>query len=231
MKINKVTITGADNNVDIKDLIRLSELYPFVEWGILFSKSREGMDRYPDQKWIENVTNYNMSLSAHFCGWWAKELLNNKNYELIENLSLSFKRVQLNYNFSNYNIEDLAELLYYIKVNANQNIILQQNNNNNNIIKSVKKLSLIDNVEILYDSSGGRGTELKNIDTPFKYYTGYAGGINKKNIKDICESITTNKSDSTVWIDMESGVRTYGKFDLKKVEKILEVCKNYITIE
>jgi hypothetical protein len=40
MILDRVTITGADDDVDIGDLVDLSARYPFVEWGILSSSSR-----------------------------------------------------------------------------------------------------------------------------------------------------------------------------------------------
>jgi len=40
MKINKITITGADDRTKISDLVQLQKDYPFVEWGILFSKEQ-----------------------------------------------------------------------------------------------------------------------------------------------------------------------------------------------
>ena len=47
-------MTGADDSVDPKELFRISEKYPFVEWGILFSKSATGRYRYPSKEWIVN---------------------------------------------------------------------------------------------------------------------------------------------------------------------------------
>jgi hypothetical protein len=48
VKIDKVTITGADNNTPISDLFVLQKQFPFVEWAILLSQSKAGTDRYPD---------------------------------------------------------------------------------------------------------------------------------------------------------------------------------------
>ena len=42
-----ITFTGADDHTDVRDMVALSKLYP-IEWGILFSISRQGTDpRYP----------------------------------------------------------------------------------------------------------------------------------------------------------------------------------------
>jgi hypothetical protein len=47
MKIDRVTITGADNNNTHEELLELQKKYPFVEWGILYSQKKAGENRYP----------------------------------------------------------------------------------------------------------------------------------------------------------------------------------------
>ena len=80
MKINKLAIAGPDDLVKHEDLLNLQNEYPFVEWGILFS-STNGKPRYPTQNWISKAVNLKLNLSAHFCGWWSREVLENKIYE------------------------------------------------------------------------------------------------------------------------------------------------------
>jgi len=47
MKINKLTITGADDATNQDSLLDFSNNFGFVEWGILFSKTKLGEKRYP----------------------------------------------------------------------------------------------------------------------------------------------------------------------------------------
>ena len=123
MKINKVTITGADDKTDIDKLIRLTDKYPFVEWGILFSSGREGTQRYPSHEWIKQIVETDLPLSAHFCGWWAKQVLEESNFSLIEQAE-GFSRIQLNYNFARSRGWSLVKLIEYAK-DSPKNIILQ----------------------------------------------------------------------------------------------------------
>ena len=228
MKINKVTVTGADNKVNYIDLLKLQEQYPFVEWGILFSKSKEGQQRYPTQEHIKKQFTGTLELSAHFCGWWSKEVLENQNFSLITGLPEQFKRVQLNYNFKNSKGWNLIDLLRFTEEHKERNIILQYNSSNKETLDIFQKYGLPDNIHFLYDGSGGRGTQIKTIDEPIgKSYTGYSGGLDVENIDSICETIDQVKNDSQVWIDMESGVRTNNDFDLEKVKIILDKC-NFI---
>ena len=232
MKINKVTITGADDKINHIDLLNLSIKYPFVEWSILFSTSRQGLERYPSNTWISELNNYNILLSAHFCGWFSNEVLEKSNIDLLKNLSPIFKRIQLNYNFKrskNWNINPIIE---YAKQNPERSIIFQHNNNNSDTLNELIWNSPR-NIHFLYDASGGNGLYDDSIfrADPFSDYTGYAGGINSDNVDDVCKMITENTNNSNCWIDLESGIRTNNQFDLVKVESILNKTSNFIKNE
>lgn len=225
MKINRVTITGADNETKYVDLLSMQKLYPFVEWGILFSK-KEGSQRFPSQDIIKKFTSLN--LSAHFCGWYSKEVLQNQNFDLIRNLGSDFKRVQLNYNFKFSKGWDLKPVLEFCNNYKEKSIIFQYNKSNKDILDEFQTNKLPSNIHFLYDSSGGRGTVIENIQPTFKNYTGYSGGLDVNNVESICENITKSGTGD-VWIDMESGVRTNNEFDMSKVEKVLQKTSFFIS--
>jgi hypothetical protein len=87
MDISNLTITGADESVDPKDLFSLTLKYPFVEWGILLSKANEGKKPcYPGVDWIYEFgvqcLRYRVEngekdspASCHLCGKWAEDLI------------------------------------------------------------------------------------------------------------------------------------------------------------
>lgn len=221
MEINKITITGIDNSNDIPELLELQKQYPFVEWGVLFA-SKPGKDRYPLPHVIEDFLTAGLNLSAHFCGTWAKEPIEEGNFDYLTAIfKEGFKRVQLNYNFDRGKGWDLTRLIKWSKLNDNCPLILQCNKSN---LKHVDFKKIPDSFHILYDSSGGSGKEIKKLEKPFKNYTGYSGGISPFNIYSIGLQITTSTNKSKVWLDMESGVRDdKDKLDLSKVRKILEL--------
>jgi hypothetical protein len=80
MKLFTVTLTGADESVTAQDLFRISEKFPWVEWGILFSEKLKGKARYPDAPWIKDLlTSFEgvsgqtpggqrLRFAAHICG-------------------------------------------------------------------------------------------------------------------------------------------------------------------
>ena len=49
--LDRLTITGPDDKTDIDTLLQLSQYYPFVEWAILYSPTRQGSERYPSEEW------------------------------------------------------------------------------------------------------------------------------------------------------------------------------------
>ena len=227
MKVNKVTVTGADDNTSVEELKSLSEKYPFVEWGILFSAHKEGSHRYPSKEKISEIKNSGLQLSAHFCGWYAKEILERQNFSLIDNLP-EFSRVQLNYNFSNSSMWNLIPLIEYTKNHPEKSIILQWNKSNKPFLQLEAHQSLPPNINFLYDSSGGRGVDIAYIQEPFINYTGYSGGLKPTNIKGCLECIEEHNSIKDVWIDMETGVRTGDNLDIDKVEQVLLICDKHI---
>ncbi len=229
MKIDKVTITGPDNKTKYLDLIDLQEKYPFVEWGILFTGSKEGEQRYPSLAHREKEFIGVLNLSAHFCGWYARQVLEQQNFKLITELPSQYKRVQLNYNFKNSTGWNLNALLLFAQ-KCDRNIILQYNGSNRvNLDRWMEVNTIPENINFLYDASGGRGTEINDIRPPIgDMYTGYAGGIGIDNIDSICSEVGRVPNINTVWIDLESGARTDNEFDLDRVNRILYKCCYHI---
>src|SRR6185503_2749693 len=78
MRLDRVTITGADDSIDPKTLVRLSRRFPFVEWGILLSESSfpRGSVRFPSRAWVETLLATDgsslLQLSGHLCGAWVR---------------------------------------------------------------------------------------------------------------------------------------------------------------
>ncbi len=237
--INKVTITGADNNTDIKDLMKLSQEYPFVEWGVLISDSRMGSDRYPQFEWIKKIAyakqliHHDMQLSLHICGNLCRQILKGEEPDLLFQFPYLigyFNRAQLNFNINNYELDysKFMKLLFMIRNNSETNIIFQYNQSNKDFVESLIEFG-DDNWNFLYDASGGRGVLRSDWSKPLKKYTGYAGGLDPDNLEEEIQAILKVTKDVPVWIDVESGVRTNNKFDLDKVTKFLEISKKYIT--
>ena len=216
MKLWRVTFTGADNQTSQEEMLKISQEFEFVEWGILFGSK---LDRCPSQEWLAKVPQ-GMNLSAHLCGTFVAAAMNG-NFLPLE----SFNRIQLNFYKKRLetalNCQPLLEAIRKLE----QDVILGGNFNGVEI--SPDKLP--PNVQILYDASGGHGVSPKNWPEPAKHTAvGYAGGLRLENLEDQLQKIEEVAKDRSVWIDMESGVRTDNRFDLDKVKQCLEICSRYI---
>jgi hypothetical protein len=224
MIINRVTLTGADDKTSIGELKKLQKKYPYVEWGILIA-SNPGKSKQPTDKYIMELKDSGLKLSLHMCNEHAKGILTDGILDIKYDF---FDRYQLNFNF-NHTDHDLNHYSKLINKFKNKNFILQTNFSNELFIDKIIENNKTTNTHILYDSSGGRGVEIKQIKSPYKnIYTGYSGGINPDNIDDICKQITFHKKDDRVWIDIQTGARTNNEFDLEKVTKMLKIVDKHI---
>ena len=98
-RLKLVTITGADERNDIKDLAKLSREFPFVEWAFLFSQTRTGLEsRYPSLKWLSETSELQAHKAVHLCGRMARQsLLDFSPYEgVVDALIGNVRRVQIN---------------------------------------------------------------------------------------------------------------------------------------
>ena len=244
MKLKYVTITGADDKIDTKDLIEISEDFPFVEWGVLISSTKSGQSRYPSIEWIENFSHKKsegMNISVHLCGKMVRKMLigerETKYWAFYPEIFLKERgmnsRIQINSNISKckYDAEVFTKNLatthkYYPDVS----FITQYHEGNKDILWNDLAHYGI-RQHILFDSSGGRGIYTFSDPPPEPirgFFCGYAGGINPDNVQTLID-VLDNMGKGICWIDMESGIRdSDNNFDLNKVVDILEKCAEYI---
>lgn len=242
MRIDRVTITGADDGVDPQDLIKLHEEFPFVEFGILFSKERQGTSRYPSYDWITKLCDnpeFKAPLSGHLCGEYVKEVLIDGRHSWLffkKNYYTSFNRIQLNMSNAMFDSFDMAQLVETILNSPGFFHVILQSHRGFLRLDEIEAANhtLIGfsapGVDIIYDSSGGRGipiTEYPVASThAFSGYCGYAGGITPDNIAGVITDLhQVCKKRSSIWIDMESGVREDDKFSVTKARECLLVAK------
>jgi hypothetical protein len=225
--LTSVTITGADDEVDVKDLRTLSVKFPFVEWGILRSTSREGMPRYPTPEWRAKLEYKQrvvpeMRLSAHFCGQLVRDTLAG-DMKWFESLPAEYDRVQLNGFSTTREVEQyLGQFGVEWIIQAKTAEMLHE------VARYRTDLASASRIAALWDVSGGRGIDPGAWPSPPKGLSlGYAGGINPGNVVQVIENILTVTSEP-FWIDLESGVRTDDTFDLDKAHTLLELAEPFV---
>lgn len=235
MKLDRVTITGADDSIRAEDLLPLTERYPFVEWGLLYSKTRQGTPRYPSETWLRNLAALaggpKLPLSAHLCGQWVRELVldGDFTFPVLNRLWPYFDRVQLNFHGQFHKGCDLWH--EKLRRNRDKQYILQYDSVNDRACMPLLESPHFSAVP-LFDRSGGAGVVPGQWPKAIPHvYCGYAGGLGPDNLSEELRRIRAAAGENQIWIDMETKVRSEGdiKFDLKKVELCLEAAAPFVS--
>lgn len=241
------TFTGVDHTVDLNDLYHLSAKFPFIEWGLLFSKKRAGNElKYPVFEAIEEFIKWkpdHVKASLHLCGGLATTtFLLTPNHPFgakISKLVNKFNRIQLN--ITGIKNDYVAGIFKQVKIFENP-FIIQYNENNTKLINTL----LSDNqynkfIHVLKDASGGNGIVSEDFSIPESCSNtsiGFAGGLGPDNIERlfpkiynsvISENVEGKNNNPMFWIDMESKIRNENnEFDLKKVEYVAAYIDNFL---
>ena len=241
MKIDRVTMTGADESVEAERLLAIALEYPIVEWGILVSEKRTltGGPRFPSVRWINSLFTAQrmieshqapMRLALHVCGSWVRDFLVGGD-ALIRDLGgilPAFPRIQLNFHAERHEVDLSAFVKNLRMLTVEHDVILQMDGFNESFYNLVR--SAIPRVFPLFDRSGGAG-QVPEV-WPFSFadvYNGYAGGLGPETMERELERIAEKVGDKTIWIDMEGRIRSDQdrQFDLMKVIRCLELARPY----
>lgn len=198
-----ITFTGADDRTDIEGMRALSAEYP-IEWGILFSPTRQGIDqRYPGQDALSRLLRSDLHLAAHLCGGYARDVVEGRTLKFPFHLG-RFGRAQVNHTSPD------PEAIEFFQDQWGPRCIAQ-----------ARGTSFPANTSIgwLFDTSGGRGQEPEVLPPYPGRLVGYAGGIGPDNVLTMVKRIAAT---GPYWIDMESKVRTNNWFDLELCRQVCE---------
>ncbi len=201
-----VTFTGVDDVALVSDLKALSKHFP-IEWGVLIHTGKFGEPLFPSLEEIRDIASAGLRLSAHVCGEEASQIAASGS----TNLDLAgFARAQINHGFEGSTPAQVRNCAIY---GASQGIRVA--------LQCQGEFPDDRSVDWLYDVSFGEGKTpgswpTLRSDIPF---CGLSGGLNAENVKDVLQQLSFSGA-SRYWIDMESGVRTDGRFDVAKCEAV-----------
>jgi hypothetical protein len=245
VKLKTVTLTGADDRIDPGVLTDLAEEFPFVEFGILFSRDRAGTERYPTRPWIKRLLdwaefyrrerNRPFPIAAHLCGPYVAAFIDQAKYpgwrpDWSGGLrTYEFGRVQLNLDRNQVNRLDTDTLDEY---GGNGVIILRTEEGFDDLAGRVISYNTKhERFALLHDRSGGTGflpAGWPEADPRIR--CGYAGGLNLDNLDTELAKIAVVAGDARIWIDLETGVRdAKNHFDVGRARLILEKARPWIT--
>lgn len=225
--INLCTLTGVDVRTDLSRVIDLAAAHPFLEFGVLLSRTPEDKDaRYPTFAEIERIVDGltgKANLALHVCGRAVKEFVSGAD-DIDALIDAGIGRVQLNFPLPKmpFNVDELDAA-----ISRTRAAVITQHFPANSILAEVIKA---ENHHVLFDASGGRGIAAADFARPFEgKYTGYAGGMGPENIEAAAAAVVAASGDTPVWIDMENRIRTDGYLDLSKCETVADIAARFVT--
>lgn len=240
MGLEKVTITGADDDVDLDQLLAVHDRYQAygaVEWAVLYMPEKAGSPRYPTEEWIEDFLQCELEHTAiHLCGSMVFESILNavKGDRIFESLA-RFNRVQVNVNARKQEFSDEEVLTIYRKLlDEGLNLILQYHDRTAAVIREFLGTSpgeeTLQRVELLMDASQGKGIRPASWPEPLvidgrPVRCGFAGGLGP-DVMTVelpkIDAVSSAHGNFPYFIDMETGVRSgHNRFDLEKVDRAL----------
>jgi pyrimidine deaminase RibD-like protein len=232
--LHAVSLVGIDTQTDVKELLKLFNRFPYLEFGVCFDEPQNQDSRYSGYRLQNILRQYpNLPWVAHLS--FRNFIHSLKNMDHLKHIN--WKRIQ--FNLSDYMIIDnsISALIDTIKrlcidIEFDKNIILKENHRTRN---DYKKLNIPAFVDLLSDVSCGKGLKpsIEN-DWPFAYHEnfGFAGGIGIDNISENIAKIRAKVpiSANFTWIDMESSLRDKetNYFDLAKAWQIADLTESFI---
>lgn len=215
------TLTGVDEHTTLATLGALSQQYPFVEWGVLYSPGRAGTQgRYPSATWLAGLASALRrgrevpQFALHLCGDAVHDFLAGGR---VTELAAAFPRIQLNFRASDIALPALVEAL---RRHPDQMVLTQHNQTNARVAQTLRPAP---NHGLLFDASGGRGVLRGAWPAPFPGFAcGYAGGLGPHNLAQQLPAIHAAADGAPYWIDMESSLRNeLDRFDLSRARAAL----------
>ena len=188
----------------------LSQRYP-IEWGVLIDREQAGSPLFPTAQQIDRFRAAGVRLCAHVCGIYAQEIVKGLNPDL--NLA-GFSRIQVNHGRAGAN-EDVVNAVGRYAARQGVRGVLQCNG---------PFPTEQTRVDWLFDVSFGEGVRPSSF-PPIRSehpFCGISGGISPNNVAQILTDRVEVADDCLFWIDMESGIRSGGAFDLDKCRAVCE---------
>lgn len=196
------------------------------------SATRAGQDnRYPTHEWVADLAGSNLNLAGHICGAWARNVTEGgrKFIDVKPHYLELFQRLQLNIS---HVLDDLDYSNFYrgLEQFVGPRLIIQIRDTS---AWETVLAPVIGKVDILFDCSGGRGIlpdywprpQHRGLLLP---NFGYAGGLAPANLASQLVKMEEASSGQSVWIDVESGVRTGEVLDMSKVERFLDTVAPHV---
>ncbi len=204
-----IAFTGVDRIDLLPGMKRLSARYP-IEWGVLADPAQEDNALFPDAAVRATLLDHrDLRWAAHVCGAQAREIVAAPLTAAVA--ATGVQRVQVNHSFQGSTPDQVAAARDHGRRLGVRTVL-----------QCAGDFPGEAGVDWLYDVSFGTGVKPERWPAPPTGdgpFCGYSGGIGPDTVGDILARIAA-PAGTLYWIDMESGVRTDGAFDLAKCEAV-----------
>jgi hypothetical protein len=203
-----IAFTGVDRLDLLPGMKALSARYP-IEWGVLVDPHQEEKPLFPDAATrAALLAEPGLRWAAHICGAGARDIVAQPRTTTVAVTGV--QRIQVNHSFQGSTADQIAAARDYgrrMGVRA--------------VLQCAGAFPDEAGADWLYDVSFGTGVKPEDWPalTASGPFCGYSGGIGPATVTDILARIAA-PAGALYWIDMESGVRTDGAFDLAKCEAV-----------
>jgi hypothetical protein len=204
-----IAFTGVDRPDLLPGMRRLSARYP-IEWGVLVDPEQEDKALFPTAPVRDALLEArDLRWAAHICGAAARAIVADPlNAPLAP---AGVQRAQVNHGFAGSDAVQIAAARDYGRRLGVRTVLQCQGD-----------FPGEPGVDWLFDVSFGTGVRPQRWPAPPSPggpFGGYSGGVGPDTVTDILTRIAAPQG-ALYWIDMESGVRTDGAFDLAKCEAV-----------
>lgn len=203
-----IAFTGIDDPALLPGMLMLSARYP-VEWGVLIDPAREGSPLFPDAATRQHLQAAGLRLAAHVCGDAAGDIVARGAGAAFD--PRGYRRVQINHGTAGSSSAHVAAAGRFARRHGIRAVL-----------QCADPFPAEGEVDWLFDISFGTGRRpagwpaLPATSVPF---CGYSGGIGPDNVAPLLAGLAA-PAVADFWIDMESGVRRDGRFDLSRCEAV-----------
>jgi hypothetical protein len=227
MPLSYCSLTGIDETTPLVELAVVSDMYPYAEWGFLYSPRQQGTPgRYPSVARIERAFKElppYVRVALHVCGAGVSQLLDGERVvcRLADQLRARGGRVQLDFDAARSEV-DLGRLRQLMLTHPDIVFITRHNDANKAVSQA---LAGVPNHAILFDSSVGRGLSPQSWQRAAESIPcGYAGGLGPETLGQQLPRIYEAADKATFWIDMEERLRDeHDRFSMSLARKCLEI--------
>jgi hypothetical protein len=227
MPLSYCSLTGVDETTPLVELAVVSDMYPYAEWGFLYSPKLQGTPgRYPSvariQRAMKELPLY-VRVALHVCDTGVARLLQDDYIvsTLIEQVGARGGRVQLNFDAARDEIPS-DRLRQVLLERPDIAFITRRTDGSASVIEV---LAGVANHAFLIDSSPTRGGSAQTwAAAPDSGLCGYAGGLGPDNLALQLPRIYEAAGKAEFWIALDNRLRDHhDRFSMSLARKCLEI--------